>query len=164
MHITLVCFNSLAPRRIEINCREVIFKLISVIDGLGISCEIVLTWMPQVLTDDKSTLIQVMTWCHQATSHYLSQCWPGSLSPYGVTRPQWVNKHNTPNPVCSVATICHQVCFVHWGHPSLFHTASFLLNWYKIIDMENLLYGFFKVKFTNMLSIYVKFGTHRYIQ
>ena len=31
-----------------------------------------------------------MAWCHQATSHYLSQCWPRSLSPYDVTRPQWV--------------------------------------------------------------------------
>ena len=47
--------------------------------------------MPQDLTDDKSTLVQAMAWCHQATSHYLSQCWPRSLSPYGVTRPQWVN-------------------------------------------------------------------------
>ena len=26
----------------------------------------------------------------QATSHYLSQCWPRSVSPYGVTRSQWV--------------------------------------------------------------------------
>ena len=42
------------------------------------------------LTDDKSTLVQVMAWCRQATSHYLSQCWSRSLSPYGVTRPQWV--------------------------------------------------------------------------
>ena len=31
-----------------------------------------------------------MAWCRQATSHYLSQCWPSSMSPYGVTRPQWV--------------------------------------------------------------------------
>ena len=31
-----------------------------------------------------------MPWCCQATSHYLSQCWSRSLSPYGVTRPQWV--------------------------------------------------------------------------
>ena len=30
---------------------------------------------------------QVMAWCRQATSHYLSQCWPSFLSPYGVTRP-----------------------------------------------------------------------------
>ena len=32
--------------------------------------------MPQDLTDDKSTLVQVMAWCHQAASHYLNQCWP----------------------------------------------------------------------------------------
>ena len=32
-----------------------------------------------------------MAWCRQATSHYLSQCWPRSLSPYGITKPQWVN-------------------------------------------------------------------------
>ena len=43
------------------------------------------------LTDDKSTLVQVMAWCRKATSHYLSQCWPRSLSPNGITRPQWVN-------------------------------------------------------------------------
>ena len=60
-------------------------------DGWGISCEIALIWMSLDLTDDQSTLVQVMAWCHQATSHYLSQCWPRSLSPYGVTRPQWVN-------------------------------------------------------------------------
>ena len=58
--------------------------------GWGISYEIALRWMPLDLTDDKSTLVQVMAWCRQATSHYLSQCWPRSLSPYGVTRPQWV--------------------------------------------------------------------------
>ena len=43
------------------------------------------------LTDDKSTLVQVMAWCRQATSHYLSQCWPRSMTLYGITRPQWVN-------------------------------------------------------------------------
>ena len=25
-------------------------------------------------TDNKSTLVQVMAWCHQAASHYLNQC------------------------------------------------------------------------------------------
>ena len=52
----------------------------------------VLRWMPHDLTDDKSTLVQVMAWCRQATSHYLTQCWPRSPTPYGVTRPQWVNE------------------------------------------------------------------------
>ena len=37
-----------------------------------------------------SKLVQVMACCHQATSHYLSQCWPRSLSPYGVPRTPWV--------------------------------------------------------------------------
>ena len=49
------------------------------------------SWMFLDRTDDKSTLVQVMACCHQATSNYLSQCWPRSMSPYGVTRPQWVN-------------------------------------------------------------------------
>ena len=59
-------------------------------DDWGISCKIVLRWMPLDLTDDNSTFVQVMAWCRQATSHYLSQCWPRFMSPYGVTRPQWV--------------------------------------------------------------------------
>ena len=32
-----------------------------------------------------------MAWCHQADSRYLSQCWPRSMLPFGVTWPQWVN-------------------------------------------------------------------------
>ena len=47
--------------------------------------------MPQDLTDGKLTSVRVMAWCRQATSHYLSQCWLSSLSPYGVARPRWVN-------------------------------------------------------------------------
>ena len=42
------------------------------------------------LTDGKSTSVQVIDWCHQATSHYLSQFWPKSMSPCGITGPQWV--------------------------------------------------------------------------
>ena len=42
-------------------------------------------------TFDKSTLVIAVAWCCHATSHYLNQCWPRSISPYGVTRPQWVN-------------------------------------------------------------------------
>ena len=76
--------------RFQFNSRKVIFKLTLVSGGWGISYDIALRWMPLDLTDDKSTLVQVMAWCRQATSHYLSQCWPRSLSPYGATRPQWV--------------------------------------------------------------------------
>ena len=84
-------FNSLAPERLQRNIRKVIFQLILVIRGWSISCKIVLKWMPMDLNDGKSTLVQVMAWCRQATSHYPSKCWPRSLSPYGVSRPQGVN-------------------------------------------------------------------------
>ena len=64
------------------------------IDGWGISSELAFRWMSLYLTDDKSTLVHVMAWCRQATSHYLSQCWPSSLPPYGITKPQWVKIHS----------------------------------------------------------------------
>ena len=75
---------SLAPRKFEWNFRHVIFKQILVIDGWGIPCEIALILMSLDFPDDQSTLVQVMAWCRQATSHYLSQCWPRSLLAYGV--------------------------------------------------------------------------------
>ena len=68
---------------------SIIFILIFYIDGWCVSCEIALTWISLDLTDEKSTLVQVMAWCREAASHYLNQCWPRSLSLYGVTRPQW---------------------------------------------------------------------------
>ena len=64
--------NSLAPGKFELNFRYLILQIISVIDGWRISCELALRWMSLDLTDDKSKLVQVMAWCHQATSHYLS--------------------------------------------------------------------------------------------
>ena len=54
--------------------------------------------LTSLFTDGQSTLVQVMAWCRQATSHYLSQCWLRSLMPYGVTRPQWVKSTGTQSP------------------------------------------------------------------
>ena len=76
------------------NFEIITLKLVYQIDILRNSYEIVLWRMPKHQIRDKSTLVQVMAWCHQATSHYLSQCWPSSLSPYGITRPQWVKNMN----------------------------------------------------------------------
>ena len=80
--------NSLAPGKFAWIIDR-FFKQILVIDGWGISCQIALIWISLDFTDDQSTLFQVIAWCRQATSHYLSQCWPRSVSPHGVTRPQW---------------------------------------------------------------------------
>ena len=46
-------------------------------------------------------LVQIMAWCRQATSHYLSQCRPRSLSPYDVTRPQQVVRNLISTAYCS---------------------------------------------------------------
>ena len=82
--------NSLAPWKFEWIFRHVIFKQILVIDGWGIPCKIALIWMLLDFADDQSTLVQVTALCRQVTSRYQSQCWPRSMSPTGVTRPQWV--------------------------------------------------------------------------
>ena len=83
-------WNSLSPGDCDFDFKEVIFKCIVVITFISISIATDFGWMVQDSPDDKSTLVQVMAWCRQATSHYPSQCWPRSLSPYGVARPQWV--------------------------------------------------------------------------
>ena len=82
--------NSPAPEGFDYSLKLVNFKLISTINILSIFGEIAIRWMPQYLIDHQSTLVQAMAWCHQATSHCLSQCWPRCLPPYGVTRPHWV--------------------------------------------------------------------------
>ena len=84
--------NSLSPVRFVWNFRQVIFKRISIIGGWVIFfCEIAMGWMSLNPTYNESTLIQVMAWCREAASHYLSHCWSHSMLPYGVTRPQSVN-------------------------------------------------------------------------
>ena len=78
-------------RDVEVILQRVLFRLIWQVDILSNSCETGLRWVWQNPTDDKSTLAQVTAWCPQATSHYLSHCWPRSMSPYDVTRSQWIN-------------------------------------------------------------------------
>ena len=107
--------NSLTRGKFEWNFIYVIFKRILVIDGWGISCEC-------HFTDDQSTMVWVMAWCRQATSHYLSQCWPRSHSPYGVTPFLYWTK-NIPAcwfPDCRQCPViswpCSHHCKHNWGH------------------------------------------------
>ena len=65
------------------------------IGGWGYSLSNCPQWIALDLTDDKSTLVQVMAWCRQATSLYLSQCWSKPVSSYDVPRPQWVNGYQS---------------------------------------------------------------------
>ena len=57
--------------------------------------------MALYLINYKSILVQVMAWCRQAPSHYLSQRWYRSLSPYGVARPYWVIKITVGLTLCN---------------------------------------------------------------
>ena len=103
-----------------------VFKFILVIGGWDISHEISSRWMTLDLTDDKSTLVQVMAWCHQATSHYLNQCWPRYASPYGVTRPQWVNG------------VCSRLSFIEYIIPTLTH-CDLVMPYSNIVLGQNCL-------------------------
>ena len=80
-------FNLFVSGRCGCNFRSIIFRRILGIDILIFCCEIDLSWLPENPIVESSTLVQVMAWCHQAASHYLRQCWPDSMSPYGMTRP-----------------------------------------------------------------------------
>ena len=62
----------------------VIPKCVLVIIFRAISSVISFRWMVRVRTDDKSPLVQVMAWCHQAASHCLSPYWSSQCRP----RPQ----------------------------------------------------------------------------
>ena len=83
--------NSLAPGKFEWNFKCAIFKWILVADGWGISCDFspnmnmtgLHLWSINI--DSGNGLVP------SGNNHYLSQCWPRYVLPYGVTRPQWVN-------------------------------------------------------------------------
>ena len=145
-HKELKRLNSLAPVKFEWNFRYLIFWIISVIDGWVISSELALRWMSLDLTDDKSTLVQVMAWCHQATSHYLNQCWPRSMWPNGITRPQWVNVQFSTQPTTA---FCLREIFqilLKMGRHLRYPCISCCNIWYaKICASPTVLVGIFYV-------------------
>ena len=68
---------------------------------------------------------------------------------------------NTLNPVCHVATVCHQVCCMYWGHLGLFHKAISPLKLYKMVCMGGLTCMFILIKFMSMFYMCSKSGIHR---
>ena len=89
-HLGILSINSLAPRRYDHNLKLAIFNFISRIGNLSISHEIaeVNTRRPQwwsVNIGSGNGLVQLGNKLLPS-----SQCWPRSMSPYGITRPQQV--------------------------------------------------------------------------
>ena len=91
-----------------------------------ISCEISFRWLPPDLTDDKSTLVQVMTWCRQATSHYLGQFWPMSLLSYGVTKCVWCPCPSalSTSPTSPIRCPISHVGGITSGHWAINHSSA----------------------------------------
>ena len=131
--------NWLGPGKYSSNfIKSMFFQPIIPNSRFSTRCEMSLMWMPQNLTDDKSTLHQRMVWCCEATIHYWSQCWPRSKSSYGVKRPQWVlnNRWGMPGMIADHDEIkeawrhfphyCPCVRKIHWPPALMF---SFLLIW-----------------------------------
>ena len=80
-----------------------------------------------------------MTWCHQVTSHYLNQCWPRSMIPYGITRPQWVNalsdmkswqKYHTCYIMCGNINNCNNL---HWQNAE--PEEMVMLSWWPSLGL-----------------------------
>ena len=148
--------NSSYPQIYQWNFRYVIFMLILVIDGWCLCCEITHRWIALDLTDDKTTLVQVMAWCHQETSHYLSRCWPSFMSWYGVIRPQWVRLYVLQWSLTVILMLlCQtqpiQYCNLHHQQleaitfSDIFRTgtAEYLYQeWNNSINLKNLFFSF----------------------
>ena len=109
-------FNSLARGRSECDSKNANFNLVLLIGIFRSSHDNALRWMPQDLTGDKSTLVQVMAWCRQATSHYLRQCWISFLSPYGVARPHCKNRYFTNTLSNTVWNLWGRVTHIYVGN------------------------------------------------
>ena len=77
-HDNISTINSLVPGKYRWDFRNEIFFLGFLIDICRFCYDDALIGVSDGIIDDKSTLVQVMAWYHQATSHYLSQFWPRS--------------------------------------------------------------------------------------
>ena len=88
---TLPLAFTLGPLRVVAVISKVLFSLYRIVAWppaaklLPCGCNIVI----KNTTNEKSKWIVTMIWCPQATSYYLSQCWPSCVSPSGPTMPQW---------------------------------------------------------------------------
>ena len=119
--------------------------------------------------DDRSTMVQVMAWYRQATSH-LSQCWPRSMSPYAsqgynelniMALTLWGlhNKINNSNKHNTFWTrhwyrISFQLQWRHNGHDSISNHQPHhcLLNRYSDAD---------QIKHQSSASLAFVWGIHR---
>ena len=76
---------SLAPGRHGSNFKSMIFNFLMLNNTLGTNGENAPRWIPQNLWANIG-MVNVLV---MVTSHWLNQCWPRSMWPYGISRPKW---------------------------------------------------------------------------
>ena len=69
---------------------------------------------------------------------------------------------NYVNPVCCVATVCHQVRCMYWGHLGYFRRAISHLKWYKIVCVRYLACTFSQMESINMFARFLQSGVPRH--
>ena len=97
-------------------------------------------------------------------------------TPYKISLPVYVivtNKrlqpltstlYNYVNPIYCVATVCHQVRCMYWGHLGHFHRAISYLKWYKIVCMRCLACTFSQMKSINMFFMFSQSGVPKHFR
>ena len=96
---------SLVSGRSGCDFKNSIFNLV-LLAGIFTSCVKAFRSMLHDFTDNKSTSVQVMAWCRQATSHYPRQSWSSSMSSHMAS--QW--------------TLCHFIKYLKYTNSLLFST------------------------------------------
>ena len=126
------------------------------------SCEIAIRWMSLNLTDDELTMVQVMAWCHQATSHYLNQCWPRFFSHMGSLGHNEFTRGSTAHSpsIFSLLWFLSQIIYCILNSSWLYIMSSLLVLYHGVtfiahsLYMRSIINGFiFKEKFNLLVSI-----------
>ena len=78
---TCSSIHKICTEKCGFDLKSLIFQLILKTDFSIIFCKIPLMCMSKDINEYKSTLVQVMAWCHQAPSHHLNQSWQRPIMP-----------------------------------------------------------------------------------
>ena len=114
---------------------------------MSISGKLAQWWLSQNIPNAKSTLVQVMAWCCQATSHYISSTWANvdqdlchhtaSLHPNELTTPQTLNcLDGTQKNICFFFFISHHSNGVGSQNPSSGKTRTCLSCTYLLFNLD----------------------------
>ena len=80
-------------------------------------------------------LDQAMAWCHLAPCHYLIQCWPISIIPYGASRPEWVKHCPFPSTMTATKTDHRMILDSPWSPGQLQLRNNYGLYYHIIKSM-----------------------------